>query len=244
VISSLRGHFRSIALDYPGFGLSVAGPGYSYLPADHAAVTGAFVERLGLSEVTLVVQDWGGPIGLHVAEQRPEVFRGLVIGNTFGWPVNGDMHFEVFSHMMGDAVGRELIERFNLFVNLMIPAGHRRRKLSNAEMAHYRSALGTPARREASAIFPRAITRSRAFLAQVETNLHTLDRLPALTVWGDADFAFRAKERIRWEGLLHDRSTVVIHGAGHFVQSDAPDDFAEAISTWHAMPGAKGPTHE
>jgi len=88
------GHFRSIALDYPGFGLSVAGPGYSYLPADHAAVTGAFVERLGLSEVTLVVQDWGGPIGLHVAEQRPEVFRGLVIGNTFGWPVNGDMHFE------------------------------------------------------------------------------------------------------------------------------------------------------
>jgi len=87
VISSLRGHFRSIALDYPGFGLSVAGPGYSYLPADHAAVTGAFVERLGLSEVTLVVQDWGGPIGLHVAEQRPEVFRGLVIGNTFGWPV-------------------------------------------------------------------------------------------------------------------------------------------------------------
>jgi haloalkane dehalogenase len=146
--------------------------------------------------------------------------------------------------MMGDAVGRELIERFNLFVNLMIPAGHRRRKLSNAEMAHYRSALGTPARREASAIFPRAITRSRAFLAQVETNLHTLDRLPALTVWGDADFAFRAKERIRWEGLLHDRSTVVIHGAGHFVQSDAPDDFAEAISTWHAMPGAKGPTHE
>jgi haloalkane dehalogenase len=111
-------------------------------------------------------------------------------------------------------------------------------------MAHYRSALGTPARREASAIFPRAITRSRAFLAQVETNLHTLDRLPALTVWGDADFAFRAKERIRWEGLLHDRSTVVIHGAGHFVQSDAPDDFAEAISTWHAMPGAKGPTHE
>jgi len=142
--------------------------------------------------------------------------------------------------MMGDAVGRELIERFNLFVNLMIPAGHRRRKLSNAEMAHYRSALGTPARREASAIFPRAITRSRAFLAQVETNLHTLDRLPALTVWGDADFAFRAKERIRWEGLLHDRSTVVIHGAGHFVQPDAPDDFAEAISTWHAMQVRKG----
>jgi haloalkane dehalogenase len=244
VISSLRGHFRCIALDYPGFGLSVAGPGYSYLPADHAAVTGAFVERLGLSEVTLVVQDWGGPIGLRMAEQRSEAIRGLVIGNTWGWPVNGDTHFEVFSHMLGDAVGRELIKRFNLFVNLMIPAGHRRRKLSNAEMAHYRLALGTPARREASAILPRAITRSRDFLAQVETDLRTLDRLPALIVWGDADFAFREKERIRWEGLLHDRRTVVIHGAGHFLQSDAPDDFAEAISTWHEMLGAKGSTHE
>jgi len=152
----------------------------------------------------------------------PEVFRGLVIGNTFGWPVNGDMHFEVFSHMMGDAVGQRA-DRALQFVR----ESHDPRRPPQEEALQRRDgplpvSTGYAGAPGSERHLPRAITRSRAFLAQVETNLHTLDRLPALTVWGDADFAFRAKERIRWEGLLHDRSTVVIHGAGHFVQVRCP----------------------
>ncbi len=129
VIRSLRDEFHCIALDYPGFGLSVAGADYSYQPEEHAAVTAAFVEKLDLSGVTLVVQDWGGPIGLSVAEHSPHRFDSLVIANTWAWPVNGDLHFELFSRLLGGPVGRELIRRYNLFVNLIIPAGHRRRRL-------------------------------------------------------------------------------------------------------------------
>ncbi|MPY79897.1 MAG: alpha/beta fold hydrolase, partial [Actinophytocola sp.] len=54
VIESLRDRFRCIALDYPGFGLSVAAPGYRYLPEEHAAVVVSFLDRLGLSRATLV----------------------------------------------------------------------------------------------------------------------------------------------------------------------------------------------
>ncbi|AEF38641.1 Predicted Hydrolase or acyltransferase (Alpha/beta hydrolase superfamily) [Hoyosella subflava DQS3-9A1] len=232
VIRSLRDEFRCVALDYPGFGLSVAAPGYRYLPDEHADVVVAFIDRLGLSNTTLIVHDWGGPIGLYAAEKRPDKFERLVVANTWAWPFNGDLRVELFSRLLGGPVGRELIQRFNLFVNALIPAGHRLRKLDAAEMAHYRQPLATPERRAASAVFPRAITASRTFLAEVEAGLADIASLPVLIVWGDADIAFRATERQRWEQIFADHDTVIIEGAGHFVQSDAPDKVAASIRHW------------
>ena len=232
VIAALRDRFRCVALDYPGFGLSEAAPGYGYWPEEHAAVVAAFVERLDLSGVGLVVQDWGGPIGVAAAARAPQRYDALVVGNTWAWPVNGDRHFEFFSHLMGGPVGRRLIRRLNLFVNVMVPAGHRRRKPSAAEMAHYRQALATHDRRHAAAVLPRAITASRSFLAGVEDDLRRLEHLPALIAWADGDIAFRDNERRGWEQRLTSHTTVTLHGAGHFLQSDTPDEFAGAIRTW------------
>lgn len=232
VIGALRDEFRCIALDYPGFGLSTASADYRYLPEEHAAVTAAFVEELDLSGITLVAQDWGGPIGLSVAEHSSHRFDSLVIANTWAWPVNGDRHFELFSHLMGGLVGREFIRQFNLLVNVMIPAGHRRRKPSAAEMAHYRAALSTRVRRHASAVLPWAITNSRAFLEDVAQGLVAVEALPALILWADADIAFRDKERQRWQGLLPHHTAITLRGVGHYPQSDAPQEFADAIRRW------------
>lgn len=232
VISCLREEFRCIALDYPSFGLSEPAPGYRCTPEEHAAVTAGFVDQLDLHDITLVVQDWGGPIGLSVAQAQPERFDSLVLANTWAWPVNGDLHFELFSRLMGGPVARELIRRRNLFVSLMIPAGHRLRRLSQAEMDHYRAALSTPSRRHASAVLPHAILASRDFLADVESGLSTLRTLPSLILWGDADVAFRESERRRWQQLLPNHTDVTLAGAGHFVQSDAPQAFAEALRSW------------
>ncbi len=239
VIRALRDEFRCVALDYPGFGLSQARPGYGYLPEEHAQVVTAFVDTLQLGGITLVAQDWGGPIGVAAVEQRPTAFEGLVLANTWGWPITGDRRFEVVSHLMGGPLGRLLITRFNLFVNVLIPAGHRLRKPSPAEMAHYHQALATPSRRDASAVLPERITASSVFLADVEAGLTDLASLPTLIVWGDADFAFRAKERQRWEQVFPDHHTMIIEGAGHFVQSDAPDQFAAAIRDWRSSPARR-----
>lgn len=232
VIRSLRDRFRCIALDYPGFGLSVAARGYRYLPEEHAAVVVAFLDRLGLSGATLVAHDWGGPIGLYAAEQRPDKFERLILGNTWAWPLNGDLRVELASRLMGGPVGRELIRRFNLFVNIMIPAGHRRRKPSPTEMAHYRDALPTRDRRHASAVFPRSIIGSHRFLADVADRLPVLEQLPTLIVWADADIAFGDRERQIWEARLTNHTTVVLHGVGHYLQSDAPEEMSEAIGDW------------
>ena len=232
VIEALRPDFRCIAVDYPGFGLSSPAPGYRFLPAEHTRVIGAFVDALALSGVTLVAHDWGGPIGLATVQQRPEVFDRLVLTNTWAWPVGAPL-VQVMSQVLGGPIGRLLIRQFNLFVNVMIPIGHRLSKPTGKEMAHYQKALDSPARREASAVFPREITASRAFLADLESGLPAIAALPALILWGDGDFAFGDKELRQWEQTLANHQTVIVKGAGHFLPSDAPEQFAAAIRDWH-----------
>ena len=234
VVTDLADRFRCVAPDLPGFGLSETPPGFDGRPASIAEVLAAFVRDLDLHEVILVAQDWGGPIGLHVVEQMPDRFAGLVIGNTWAWPVTGDPHFERFSSLMGGPVGAWLIRRANLFVNAMIPIGHKRRRLSRVEMRQYRKALSSPARRQASAVLPREIVHSADFLARVEAGLPALRDLPTLLLWADRDIAFRRAELDRWRRELPDATVVKIAGAGHFAPSDAPEEFAAAIRAWHA----------
>ncbi len=232
VISALRADFRCVALDYPGFGLSAAKPGYRYLPEEHAEVVTGFVDALGLSEVTLVGQDWGGPIGLAAAQRRPGVFNRLVLANTWAWPVNGILHFEAFSRIMGGPLTRLLVRQLNLLVNLFISTGHRRRKPTGDEMTHYRRAQDTPERRQAGAVLPGRVLASRAFFAEVEAGLTDLRHLPTLIVWGDADIAFRSEERERLEATFANHRTVIVEGAGTYVESDAPEEFVAAVRAW------------
>ncbi len=232
-IRALRSDFRCIALDYPGFGLSTARPGYRYLPEEHADVVSAFVERLDLTGATLVGQDWGGPIGLAVGQRRPGTFDRLVLANTWAWPTNGDPYFELFSRIGGSAPLRFLARRIDLVVNAFVPAGHRRRKPTPAEMTHYRQAQATPARRQASAVLPSRITASRAFFREVERGLPAVADLPTLITWGGADKVFRARERERLEAAFPNHRTVVVEDAGLYVASDAPHEFADAVREWH-----------
>jgi haloalkane dehalogenase len=232
LIVALRGRFRCIALDLPGFGLSVPAPGYGFLPEEHARVVGGFVETLGLPSFTPVVQDWGGPIGLYVAAINAGRVDRLIVGNTFCWPVNGDVHFDLFSRTLGGPIGRFAIRRFNAFVNVLVPAGIKRETVTPEIMAAYRRPLPTPDRRMPSYVFPRSIIGSRDFLAACEASLATLREKSTLVLWGDRDIAFRPKERERFESLLPNHTTVELAGAGHYIWEDAPAEIAAAIRDW------------
>lgn len=231
-IISLRENFRCVAVDYPGFGLSTAKTGYRYLPEEHADVLTAFVDALGLEDTTVVGQDWGGLLGLSVAQRRPDVFDRLVLANTWAWPVNGILHFEAFGRLAGNPVTQFLGRQFNLLVEMFVPTGHRRRKVTSAEMTHYRLAQNTSERRRASAILPSRVLASRAFFVEIEEGLSGLAHLPTLIVWGDADIAFRPQERERLEATFPDHKTVIVEGAGTYVESDAPEEFVAAIMEW------------
>ena len=232
LVRLLSDRFRCVAVDLPGFGLSRPAEGYDMMPASHAEALLGVVEALDLRDYAVMVQDWGGPTGLWVAGRHPERVRGLVIGNTWAWPITGEKHFERFSGMMGGGLGRFAIKHFNFFVNVMVPMNCKRRKLSKAEKAAYRGPLTGKHERMASWIFPREIAQGPGFLAEVEAGLEGLKDKPTLIVWGDKDIAFRPVERERFEGVFPNHRTVPLPGAGHYIQEDSPDEIAAAIRSW------------
>jgi haloalkane dehalogenase len=231
VIMGLRDRFRCIAPDLPGFGLSTAPPGYGFTPAEHASVIEGLIQQLGLKDLTMMVQDWGGPIGFAAATRQPERFSRFVVGNTWAWP-KSDPGTQVFSRFLGGPVGGYLILRRNFFVERIIPGGVRRKKLPKEVMGAYRGPFPTPESRQPVHVFPREILGSRPFLAEVERGLPALRDRPALIVWPTKDVAFREPERKRWEEIFPDHRTTLLEGAGHYVQEDAPAEIVAAIRDW------------
>jgi haloalkane dehalogenase len=233
IVAGLRDRYRCIAVDYPGFGLSSATRGYGFTPAEHAEVLERLVVRLELSDVTMMVQDWGGPIGFAVATRQPERFAAFVIGNTWAWP-KSDPGTQLFSRLLGGPIGRRLILNRNLFVERILPGGVRRGVLSDAVMDAYRGPFPTPGSRRPTAVLPQQILASRPFLAEIERRLPRLRDRPALLVWPTKDVAFGDRERRRWEQLFPDHRTVLLEGAGHYIQEDAAPEIVTAIRDWRA----------
>jgi haloalkane dehalogenase len=231
VIRGLSDSFRCIAPDHPGFGLSRAPAGYGFTPAEHARVLEQLVLQLDLRGVTMMVQDWGGPIGFAVATRHPERFARFVIGNTWAWP-KSDLGTQAFSRFLGGPIGRRLILNRNLFVETLLPGGTRHRKLPDAVMDAYRGPFPDPASRVPTAVFPREILRSRPWLAQIESALPAVTDRPALIVWPTGDVAFRGPERRRWEQLFPNHRDITLEGARHYIQEDAPEEIVAAIRDW------------
>jgi len=236
MIPELSNHFRCIALDYPGFGLSVARDGYSFRPREHSAVVERFANTLELREIRMMVHDWGGPIGLGFAGRRPDLIHSLIIGNTWAWPAQHIRHIATFSRVAGNPLSRLLIRRFNAFVVWLMPSGVNR-TLTAAEKAAYRGPFPKPKSRAPTAIFPHEILASSDFLAQVDDALPTLADKPVLILWGDADNAFKSGERQRFEASFPNHRTVVLHGAKHFIQENNPKQICtEIVAFEHQSP--------
>ncbi len=113
LIAGLRGQLRCVALDYPGFGLSTASTGFGFTPREQSHVVEEFADRLQLNDVTLVMQDWGGPIGLGFAGRRPELVRHVVLGSTWVSPTTTREARGKFSMIAGGPVGEFAQVNFN-----------------------------------------------------------------------------------------------------------------------------------
>jgi pimeloyl-ACP methyl ester carboxylesterase len=82
--------YRVIAADHLGMGMSDAPDlaNFDYKPRSHSANLEALINALDLKKATIVVQDWGGPVGLGVAGRQPDRFSRMLIMNTWAWSVN------------------------------------------------------------------------------------------------------------------------------------------------------------
>ena len=232
LVQRLRGQFRCLAPDHIGFGLSER----SQLPEDHSPQAHAenfteLMDHLQVQDISLYMTDWGGPIGLDFARRHPDRVRRLILANTWCWPVNTDRHFVMFSRMMSSPVGRFLNQRFNFFVNQVMPRAVGERKTLTPEiMHHYRQAQPDPEARRACAAFPGHIIDASGWLQSIWKARQAFINKPSLVLWGHRDIAFRPAELSVWESELTKRESRNFPDCGHFLAEESPDGVSQSIA--------------
>jgi pimeloyl-ACP methyl ester carboxylesterase len=231
LIRDLRGSYRCVALDYPGFGLSTAAAGFGFTPEEQSRVVEELVDRLDLHDVTLVMQDWGGPIGVAFAEQRPERVRALVLGSTWAWPTAGGEPRGVWSAIAGGPVGELAQVNFNGVAAAGIHSSILR-KLPPEVIDLYGRPFVPLDRRGVAAFYPAEITAANEWFARLEAGLPRVRDKKTLILWALEDRGFPRSDLARWERALPDHETIELAGAGHFFFEDASDRVISEIRSF------------
>ncbi|CAA6799523.1 MAG: Haloalkane dehalogenase 2 [uncultured Sulfurovum sp.] len=231
MIAELKNDFRVIAPDYAGFGLSIASKDFGFKADEHAKLMNEFVEKMDLNNTTIMVQDWGGPIGFDIAINQPERIKAFVIGNTWAWELERVGH-KAFSTLFGGYVGQFISWLNNGVVGFFMSQGVEH-ELSDEVLAMYDAPFKSRSHRKQTHVFPAQLWDADEFLKSVYEGLETIADKPALIVWGTEDFAFQEPERERFEETFKNHKTVLLEEAGHFIQEDAPKEISTAIKVWY-----------
>ena len=229
MIPALSEHFRVLAPDFVGFGRSDKPTDVGWYSYDlHCDSLRTFISALELTGATIVVQDWGGPIGLRVAVEEPDPIAGLVILNTGlfrpgpGWPTPGFLAWRQFAEANPDLpVG-------------MIIQGATTTELPPEIVAGYEAPFPTASSKAGAAAFPllvplEADEPGAAEMAEARALLERWDK-PALVAFSDQDPIFPARAGEKLASLIPgSRGFELVEGASHFLQEDRGEAIAELV---------------
>lgn len=229
LIDRLTDRGRVVVPDAIGFGRSdkyTDREEYSFRLHYDALVT--FIERLDLTEITLICQDWGGAIGLTAAANYPERFARLVPMNT-DLPT-GDQEMSEEWHRFHDFV--ETADE--LHIGRLVRNGTER-ELSDAEVAAYDAPFGTEAEKAGAYAWPDMVPRQgggdgASLTTAARERLSTWEK-SVFVLFSDGDPITRdARDALRaLFPTANSQPDLWVSNAGHYLQEDAPREIADRI---------------
>ena len=233
LIQNFQGRYRCVAPDHIGCGFSDKPQDYSYTLTTHIDNLEKLVGFLGLKNITLMVHDWGGAIGMGLAVRKPELIKRLVLFNTASF-LSMDIPLRIGLCRM-PLLGTILIRYLNLFVRGVLRFGLKRRKrLTQNVRAGYLAPYDTFENRIANLKFVQDIpieqtVPSYSVIQYIETNLKQFDGYPILIIWGSEDFCFNVKFLNKWREIFPKAEVREVCNAGHLVVEDASDEIISWI---------------
>ena len=224
--------YRCVAPDLIGFGRSDKPTNRSaYTYNGHVAWMHSFVEAVGLSNIAMFAQDWGGLIGLRVAAETPDLFDRIAIGNTalpVGTPLGPG-----FDMWLAASQNMDFMD-----CGALMQRATAARELTDAEMDSYRAPFPDEAHMAGAREFPTLvpITPEHAGVAENRAAWNVFEQWdqPFLTLACPGDPVL---------GQLHHEFIERVPGAagqphqefapgGHFIQDDRGEDVAAALVAW------------
>jgi len=228
MVPSLARVARVVAPDYFGFGRSdkpTRIEDYSY--DVHYASIERLADELDLGDTTVVVQDWGGPIGFRLAVERPDRVGKLVVLNTgigAGRPPSEEwLRFRDFVRRLGtDLIPGQLVR--------IACVG----ELADDVVEGYNAPFPTPESKAGVLAFPELVPTepdhpSAARMLEVRAALEGWER-PTLVLFSDSDPVFSTAVAERLASRIPGASPAeTVAGAGHFLQEEKGEEIAERI---------------
>jgi len=228
LIQNFQGRYRCVAPDHIGCGFSDKPQDYDYTLSTHIDNLEKLVDFLGLKNITLVVHDWGGAIGMGLAVRKPGLIKRLVLFNTASF-LSSDIPLRIGLCRI-PLLGTILIRYLNLFVRGVLRFGLKRReRLTQNVRAGYLAPYDTFENRIANLKFVQDIpieqtVPSYSVIQYIETNLKQFDGYPILIIWGSQDFCFNVKFLNKWREIFPRAEVREVCNAGHLVVEDASDE--------------------
>lgn len=243
---------RVIVPDHMGFGKSETPPDRQYTLRTHVENLAALIDALDLHDVTLVMQDWGGPIGVGYAVRYPDRVHSLVLMNTvvgYGAAGRRDLPNPTDTPWFrwirdGLSTGRTeavLSQLGSTILSVMQIVGlERLDRVDPTFIRAYSAPFPTPADCKGAIAFPLdlALGRIRDFVREGIPGVAALREKPALMIEGMQDRAIPpALALADFVGLWPKAPVIQVPGAGHYIQEDAPEVVLAALQTFLAMVG-------
>ncbi len=196
------------------------------------------MDQLDLRDITLVMQDWGGGIGLGYAVEHADRIKRLIIMSTWAFVFPEDVPEEGIPPLLAmcrrPEIGETMLLAYNVFVEGFLPlAIVRKEKITpqlldayRAPFPDYNSRIPTMAIQDVPL---RKDQPSYATMQAIQEKLGVLN-LPTCLIWGEDDHVFPPDNVLPvWQGLYPHSETHMIPRAGHFLQEDAPDEICDVI---------------
>ena len=239
VIPHLTSQGRCIALDHIGMGKSDQ-PDIEYGFASTFSYLEAFIEKLNLQNITLVIHDWGGILGFHYANTHRNKVKGIAFMEaSIDVPRYETMPSSVkmaLAMMRNPWIGGFLVKRMNIMIKQLLPSMISR-TLRPEEVAQYAAPYSTPKSRIPLWKWPKDVPikgtpkssfdKVKAYAAWLkETNL------PMLCLFVSPGVGFQ-KEDVAIVKREFQNTKMVYLGEGlHFIQEDYPHEIGHEISQW------------
>ncbi|MBM7049067.1 alpha/beta fold hydrolase [Rhizobium lusitanum] len=246
LIPALSETHRVVVPDHMGFGKSETPADRSYWLQDHIDNLEAFVLALGLTDITLVMHDFGGPVGMGLAARHPDRIRRIISANgptPFGQAdildrltANAGVSpwFQWISGAHANGTLEPVLQHlgFNILSTLKLNGFENNTIITNTWIAAYGAPFASPADCLGALGWAKGFaTGTHRF----ETPALAADRAirgkPALAIWGEADITLHADHFLPLFSAIFPKAPVRrLAGIGHYCFEDAPDVVAGFIS--------------
>jgi haloalkane dehalogenase len=238
LVVALKDRFRCVVPDHIGCGLSdkPQPPRYDYSLDSRVADLSNLLDHLGVREnVTLVLHDWGGMIGMAWAARHVKAVKRLVILNTAAFPLPAAKRFP-FRLWLGrnTRLGAWLIRSRNLFARHAAKVAVKRRPLPPDVRDWYLKPYDSWDNRIAVLKFVQTIPLQPtdpgfAIVAETAAALPQFANTPTLVCWGMKDFVFSGEFLEEWERQLPHAEVHRFADCGHYILEDAADEVIPLI---------------